>query len=348
MSDALDHDDGATDPLEIAADWVDELATLTPERRAELQAWLQAAPENAAALVRMQKLMSDVALVEAAEGMVDKPAPVFEPPQPRRGPRAGRAGHTASGRFRLPLVGAGAGLAAAAALAVALLASPALRPASAPTGPSPGQTYATAVGVRSDVTLADRSVMHLNADSRVAVRYSGSARDIRLERGEAMFDVAHDAAHPFNVAAGAVTVTDLGTVFDVERVLDATEIRVFQGSVSVAAPGASPRVLNKGERLTLDPRRGAVQDRFDPADNQTWRTDWMQADNMPLKYAIARLNRYSAQTIALDDPSRANAPLTGRFDLRRSGPTLTMIGALLQLKVMRRGRELHLERAGSN
>jgi transmembrane sensor len=163
-----------------------------------------------------------------------------------------------------------------------------------------------------------------------------------------MFDVAHDNAHPFKVAAGAVTVTDVGTVFDVERIMDATEVRVFRGAVSVAVPSARQRSLKAGEWLILDPDHGAVQGQFDPVVYQSWRTDWLQAENMPLKYAIARLNRYSPERISLGDASKAEATLNGRFNLRNTDGTLQMISALLKLKTVRRGGGLSLEDARSN
>jgi len=344
MSDAFEMNDAPTSPMEIAADWVDEFPTLTPERRGELRIWLQASDENAAAFARMQKMMLDVSLLEAAETLPATAPSAFAPAR-----RSARVKPRASGALRprhWALTGAGGGIAAAIAAWV-LVASPALPPRGSST-PVQGRTYATAIGARSDVTLSDRSVVHLNADTRLTVVFSKRGREVRLDRGEAMFEVAHNSAAPFNVAAGAVTVTDLGTVFDVERVVDATEIRVFQGSVSVASSGAPPRTLQKGAWLVFDPHRGAVQGRFDPVAYQNWRTDWLQAENMPLSYAIARLNRYGAEKIFLDDASKANVALTGRFNLRNTDATLTMISALLKLKMVRKGATLHLEDTGTN
>jgi transmembrane sensor len=137
----------------------------------------------------------------------------------------------------------------------------------------------------------------------------------------------------------------VGTIFDVERVADATEVRVFRGAVTVAEPGAPKRMLRAGEWWSLDPQAGATTGRFAPNNYPTWRNDWLQADNMPLKYAIARLNRYSAAKIDLADAAKADAPLTGRFDLRRTDATLAMISALLRLKVVRDDAGVHLKAA---
>ena len=68
---------------------------------------------------------------------------------------------------------------------------------------------------------------------------------------------------------------------------------------------------------------------------------------MPLKFAIVRLNRYSAEPISLDDASKADVELTGRFDLRNTNATLTMISALLKLKSVHDGKGYHLESVSS-
>lgn len=71
-------------------------------------------------------------------------------------------------------------------------------------------------GQRSVVTLSDGTIVELNSNSRIeypAIFHDGERR-VRLE-GEAMFDVAHDASHPFIVETFAYDVKVLGTKFDV-------------------------------------------------------------------------------------------------------------------------------------
>ena len=58
---------------------------------------------------------------------------------------------------------------------------------------------ATTIGEQRAVRLPDRSVVQLNTDSRVEIRFSKTAREVRLLRGEALFSVEHDATRPFRV-----------------------------------------------------------------------------------------------------------------------------------------------------
>jgi len=76
--------------------------------------------------------------------------------------------------------------------------------------------YSTGVGERRTLTLADGSVVTLDARSRIQVKYRDRERLIDLDQGQARFDVAKDPARPFRVsAAGRETVLAFGTQFNV-------------------------------------------------------------------------------------------------------------------------------------
>ena len=58
-------------------------------------------------------------------------------------------------------------------------------------------TYSTGVGQTFTARLDDGTRVQLNTDSAVRVRFDKGQRKVVLMRGQAFFDVAHDAAHPF-------------------------------------------------------------------------------------------------------------------------------------------------------
>src|SRR5580658_10396570 len=76
-------------------------------------------------------------------------------------------------------------------------------------------TFATGVGEQRLVRLADGSTVRLDTDTRIDVAMTGGARRVTLDRGQAFFDVMHDPARPFLVAAGPMTVRAVGTRFNV-------------------------------------------------------------------------------------------------------------------------------------
>ncbi|HUJ02986.1 MAG TPA: FecR domain-containing protein [Rhizomicrobium sp.] len=101
--------------------------------------------------------------------------------------------------WRLPLSLA-AGLAAIALLTTTAL--PVVRH-------SGSAVYSTPVGGREIIKLADGSRIELN--TATVLRLSADQRGAVLERGEAYFQIKHDAAHPFTLAVAGKLVIDLGT-----------------------------------------------------------------------------------------------------------------------------------------
>jgi len=54
--------------------------------------------------------------------------------------------------------------------------------------------------------LADNSVIHLNTDSAVTIRFGKKDRLVVLSSGEADFEVAHERERAFRVLAGAAQI----------------------------------------------------------------------------------------------------------------------------------------------
>ncbi|NQE60904.1 FecR domain-containing protein [Caulobacter sp. RHG1] len=297
--------------LEIAADWADRLPDLTETQRAELEAWLAAKPRHATAFALMRDTQRDTALLDAAERV--------------------RAAPAAKRSFRLSLIAAGVAL--VAGLSAVVLVRPYL--AEKPL------ELATTVGQRAEHQLSDKSVVTLAADSGVSVRYGRDGRDIALTKGDAVFDVTKDAKRPFRVQAGDTQVTAVGTTFEVERVSDAVQVRVFEGVVRVSRNGSEQR-LGKGQWLMLASNQAPVGGRLDADSYAAWRSDWLDADGLPLKYVVARLNRYTTQHVALHDPALGELKVTGRFKLDRPTESLTMIAALLDMQARPEGARVYL------
>ncbi|HZG34201.1 MAG TPA: FecR domain-containing protein, partial [Sphingopyxis sp.] len=99
---------------------------------------------------------------------------------------------------------------------------------------------------RRDISLADGSLVRLDADSVFTARLAGSERRIDMLKGRAVFDVYHDAAHPFVVHSGGTRVTALGTVFEVSRTSSEIVVTLEEGSVLVAE---EEQARDQGERL---------------------------------------------------------------------------------------------------
>ncbi|PCD02251.1 hypothetical protein COC42_12425 [Sphingomonas spermidinifaciens] len=178
------------------------------------------------------------------------------------------------------------------------------------------EPQATRVGEIRAVKLGDGTIVTLDTDSAIEVRFSGDLRQVRLMRGRARFDVAHDAARPFRVEAGGRTVIALGTVFDVGIEPGGVRVSLLRGSVDVrgVAPAGGVAAVTRlapGECFTDVASRPKVV-RASPAVQQ-WVSGMLDFDGVPLGDVLEQTNRYSERKIRLGDPSLASARVTGGF-----------------------------------
>lgn len=88
------------------------------------------------------------------------------------------------------------------------------------------------------VTLGDGTTVWLNAGTRMEYPavFAGKERRVKVS-GEAMFDVAHDARHPFVVETFACDIEVLGTKFDVvaDEAASRFSASLLRGSVKVTS-----------------------------------------------------------------------------------------------------------------
>lgn len=193
----------------------------------------------------------------------------------------------------------------------------------------PGQiapTYSTKVGEQRALVLQDGSRVQLNTDSEVRVWYRGGERRITLKKGEAFFEVAHDASRPFRVAAGDAAVQALGTKFDVRREADAVSVVLLQGRVRVDRKGADAQTLLPNQKLVVSGQGVSKPRPADAAETSSWTTGRLTFRGAPLREAVAEVNRYSKRKIVLAVPDRLAAePVSGVFDV---GDTDAVVAAL--------------------
>jgi transmembrane sensor len=107
---------------------------------------------------------------------------------------------------------------------------------------SQGRTIQTDRGERREVALTDGSVIQVDPETRLRVKYEEHARRVFLERGRALFHVAKSTERPFLVEANNTTVRAVGTAFAVERQYETIVVTVAEGKVAVfpARPVATP------------------------------------------------------------------------------------------------------------
>jgi len=207
-----------------------------------------------------------------------------------------------------------------------------------------GRAYETATGEQRLIRLADGSRLRLDADSRARVRLSAERRDVELLEGRAFFDVAHDAARPFVVKAGATSVRALGTRFEVGRTGPAVEVTLVEGKVQVEDAGAKAAViLAPGDQAVVErPAAAPRLAKVDAAAETSWTTGRLVFRDQPLAAAVAEVNRYAPTRIVLADPELSALRVSGVFDAGDADAFVGAVSALYGLEPQRHGREIRL------
>jgi transmembrane sensor len=201
-----------------------------------------------------------------------------------------------------------------------------LGPLSAPADTT--ATFQTHHGEQRIVRLPDNSVLHLNTDSAVTVRYAKGERLVTLSSGEAEFEVTHDPARAFRVFAGSAEVVDIGTKFNVRLDNDATVVTVIEGTVEVdqsavsAGLGAGSsrdqalRFVQLGADQQLRVIRGewpAVSASVDTQRATSWLRRQIAFEQEPLERVAAEFNRYSDKSIEIVTPALRDLQISGVF-----------------------------------
>jgi transmembrane sensor len=166
----------------------------------------------------------------------------------------------------------------------------------------------TAPGEHRVVTLGDGTRIALNANTRMTFDRRDT-RFAKLDAGEALFTVRHDAANPFELVAGAYRIRDVGTVFNVVRESEAVQVAVAEGSVLFDPAGAAV-ALGAGQQL--DARAGqSVRVSDTPAAGVgSWQDGRLVYTDAPLSAIAADLSRNLGVPVTVD-AAVANQQFTG-------------------------------------
>ncbi|MDG0835866.1 FecR family protein [Roseateles saccharophilus] len=225
--------------------------------------------------------------------------------------------------------------------------------------------YATVVGEQRSVLLDDGTRMLLNTDTRLRVDYGAKQRTVEVAGGEALFEVAKDAARPFVVRVAGSEVVAVGTAFSVRFIDspkhdDALTVTLIEGRVNVrptvgGGDSLAPKeavVLKPGDRLTLDhnarARAPVVESKVDRPNIEramAWKRNEIAFQDTPLAGAIDEINRYSRTQVELSpEVQQANLDVSGVFRTGDSASFANAVALLHGLKVRENNGRLELEK----
>jgi transmembrane sensor len=281
------------DPVgDQALDWFVRLRGTASDGAAEaaFRAWLAADPRHEAEFRHLETLWNSKPFLDAVKTLpVDKFA-LMRP------------------RSRFPM--RAAAMAASVLLAVGGWQYPALKIAFQ-------ADFVTATGGQTTVPLPDGSTMMLNTGTAVALDFDAGKRHIRLLRGEAFFDVVHDAAHPFTVSGQYGAVEVLGTAFSVRTGADEDEVVLERGRVQVLClcENQGKAELAPGEAVSITASAVSPVHAADPSTALAWRDGRIIFENARFGTVLQELRRYHRGPIMVADERVNLMVVTGNYRL---------------------------------
>jgi transmembrane sensor len=323
---AMPDDDSLT--LE-ATEWLIRLRDeeVDPQMIADWERWLAVSVNHRRAFVQVQALWEAVGQIETlpwptdAEVVNDRYA-AEEPVSTWRARSNLSRNRTAAmvhrlraGVARRPLAAAAAALLGVVCAGYAWRAAHDLPPASV----LASTVLETNTAENTSFSLPDGSAVFLGGASRVTVVLTPEHRSLRLDRGEAFFEVAHDPARPFTVRAGPAEVTAVGTAFDVRRSADGVVVAVTHGVVKIAAldlpelpTGSSARQgqLHAGQAAELSQSGWSSPATVNVPAMTAWRDGRLQYSSEPLRVVVAELTRYSNVPVEIADSGVGDVRVT--------------------------------------
>jgi transmembrane sensor len=308
---------------EEAADWfVENRDGLDTEQRREFTAWLKASPVHVEEYLALTALAQDLPAAcepadEIREQLVGRARREEDTTVHSLWPLAPVAGQAVRSRRWQPLAVA----ASLSVLSVGLLTLGHYWPNTQPSISSDATVlrFQSRHGEQQTHQLADHSVIRLNTDTAVTVRFDNKERLVVLEAGEADFEVAHEARRAFRVSAGSAQVVAIGTKFDVRLGQAATLVTVAEGRVNVGLTSNAEhtiRYLQLGAGQQMRVAEGEWPARpvaVDVERTTAWLHRQIKFDNEPLARVTSEFNRYAPTPFEITTPDLQDLKISGVF-----------------------------------
>jgi len=210
--------------------------------------------------------------------------------------------------------------------------------------------FATGHAEQRSWRLPDGTVVHLNSATRIRISFDERERRVFLASGQATFNVAKDAAHPFVVRTGGAVVRAVGTEFDVYRqAAGETIISVIEGRVAIADSSVSdpdiltahPLILDVGQQASVDSEHPHLLNHMNGVSRTVaWLQNKVAFDHDTLAFASQELNRYNDLQIVPVNKEAAELQVSGTFGAYDGESFVKFLEHQPGIEVVRQGQKI--------
>ena len=173
----------------------------------------------------------------------------------------------------------------------------------------------TGAGQRLTAPLPDGSEVTLVPLTRLRLDYASDRRRVRLEEGQAYFNVLADGDRPLTVIAGDRAMSAGASRFQVSLLDEGPDIVVEEGALTVADRRNGSRIvanLAAGQRGTGEGAELRIAS-VDVESATAWRLGRLVVRDKPLSEVVETFNRYSSDHLVIGDDRAGKVRISGSF-----------------------------------
>ncbi|SFD14144.1 FecR family protein [Chitinophaga sp. CF118] len=199
----------------------------------------------------------------------------------------------------------------------------------------------TAGSIKKQI-LSDGTIVWLKGNSKLIfpLTFGHGDRKVTLQ-GEALFEVAKDAQHPFLIYCGSLTTKVLGTSFNIRNTGSEIAVSVLTGKISLTTGQSKELMLYANENAVYSEPQATItkaQKAGRALHELTKGTEYDMAFNdAGMRDVIQRIEKKFNVDIQLEDPAIVNNLITADMTDQSLQKTMEMISQALNLEVQIKG-----------
>ena len=179
------------------------------------------------------------------------------------------------------------------------------------------ESFSVPMGSRSQLTLADGTMVSLNSDSRLELckDFSAQKREVSLI-GEGYFEVKSDKKHPFTVKTAKFDVTVTGTKFNISSYATDQKISatLAEGKIELSTINHNTIELSPGQKISFDQQSMEPQlEQADVTSELAWVTGEFIFKEIPFPDLIKRLERWYNVKLVYENSEFNSMVYSGSF-----------------------------------
>lgn len=173
----------------------------------------------------------------------------------------------------------------------------------------------------------DGSTVVLNKNSYVSyvTNFTGRLREVTLV-GEGYFDIKHNVNKPFVVRVGKLSVTVLGTAFNINSLRQNIEVTVTRGKVSVSDKHKMLGAILPNQQISFNTATNQAQTlSVNAGEAIKWQANDLYFDDVTLQQVADNLSKRYNKPVTLGNEQLRNCKMTAAFTHGESLPEILKI-----------------------